>query len=221
MQRISLQPEDVSSEAEPIMIELRGDLCDSVEAGTSISVVGTMRLEPMTKNGLICSHYILASSIKERTEVAGRINLTKEDLEEVATFEDSVDLEEKMQLLIDSWAGHIHGHDDIKKAMVLAVVGAVPNLKFGLRPNFHILLIGDPGTAKSKLLDLATKLASRKQILRCQFSHRSRFDWGVCATRGSVHQQEEMGRTTRRDTTNTRRVRVCDRRIQSIQRRLR
>jgi len=53
MQRISLQPEDVSSEAEPIMVELRGDLCDSVEAGTSVSVVGTMRLEPMTKNGLI------------------------------------------------------------------------------------------------------------------------------------------------------------------------
>jgi len=159
MQRISLQPEDVSSEAEPIMVELRGDLCDSIEAGTSVSVVGTMRLEPMTKNGLICSHYILASSVKERTEVAGRISLTKEDLEEVAVFEDSVDLEEKMQLIIDSWAGHIHGHDNIKKTMVLAVVGAVPNLKFGLRPNFHILLIGDPGTAKSKLLDLATKLA--------------------------------------------------------------
>jgi|TARA_B100001094_G_scaffold245846_1_gene242405 replicative DNA helicase Mcm len=159
MQRISLQPEDVSAEAEPIMVELRGDLCDSVEAGTSISVVGTMRLEPMTKNGLICSHYILASSIREKIEVAGRINLTEKDKEEVSVFEESVDLEEKMQLIIDSWAGHIHGHDDIKKAMVLAVVGAVPNLKFGLRPNFHILLIGDPGTAKSKLLELATRLA--------------------------------------------------------------
>jgi len=159
MQRISLQPEDVSNDVEPIMVELRGDLCDTVEAGTSISVVGTMRLEPMTKNGLICSHYILASSTKEKTEIAGRVNLTDEDKEEVSVFEESVDLEEKMQLIIDSWAGHIHGHDHIKKAIVLAVVGAVPNLKFGLRPNFHILLIGDPGTAKSKLLDLATKLA--------------------------------------------------------------
>lgn len=159
MQRISLQPEDVSTEVEPIMVELRGDLCDSVEAGTSISVVGTMRLEPMTKNGLICSHYILASSTKEKTEIAGTINLTDNDKEEVSVFEDSVDLDEKMQLIIDSWAGHIHGHNDIKKAIVLAVVGAVSNLEFGLRSNFHILLVGDPGTAKTKLLELATRLA--------------------------------------------------------------
>jgi replicative DNA helicase Mcm len=164
IQRLSVQEEQVSADTRAIMVELRGDLCDTIEAGSSISIVGMMRLEPMTKNGLICSHYILASSAEERSHTKGSITLSKSDLEEVQAFEATMDLEEKMELVAESWAGHIHGNDEIKKAMILSVVGAVENVKFGLRPNMHMLIIGDPGTAKSKLLDLACDLArgSRK-----------------------------------------------------------
>lgn len=164
IQRLSVQEEQVSSDTRSIMVELRGDLCDTIEAGSSISTVGMMRLEPMTKNGLICSHYILASSAEEKSKTKGSITLSKNDLQEVKAFEATMDLEEKMDLVVDSWAGHIHGNEEIKKAMVLSVVGAVENVKFGLRPNMHMLIIGDPGTAKSKLLDLACDLArgSRK-----------------------------------------------------------
>ena len=153
IQRISVQEEQVSADARSIMVELRGDLCETVEAGSSVSVVGTMRLEPMTKNGLICDHYILASHIEEKTHSMSSITLTKSDLEQVAVFEESVSLDEKMELIIQSYAGHIHGHDAIKRAMILAVIGSVENKQFGIRPNFHIMMIGDPGTAKTKLLE--------------------------------------------------------------------
>tara|TARA_B100000029_G_scaffold241014_2_gene238230 strand:+ start:19113 stop:21545 length:2433 start_codon:yes stop_codon:yes gene_type:complete len=164
IQRLTIQQEQVSSDSKQIMVELRGDLCDTIEAGTAVSLVGMMRLEPMTKNGLICSHYILVSSIGEKTSSSAEINLTKKDLEEIQAFEDSVDIEEKMDLVTKGWAGHIHGVEEIKKAFTLVAVGGTANEQFGLRPQMHSLIIGDPGTVKSKLLDAVRKIVPGSRI---------------------------------------------------------
>ena len=63
-----------------------------------------------------------------------------------------------MELFIHSWAGHIYAASDIKKAIVLQHCRSPAEERFGHRSGIHILIVGDPGTAKSKFLGLSTKL---------------------------------------------------------------
>jgi len=66
--------------------------------------------------------------------------------------------------LARSIAPEIWGHEDVKKALLLQLVGGVDrSLKDGLRirGDMHVCLMGDPGVAKSQLLKHVAKLAPR------------------------------------------------------------
>merc|ERR1712070_492140 len=63
-----------------------------------------------------------------------------------------------------SIAPEISGHADVKKALLLALVGSfTKTMKDGMRirGDIHTLLMGDPGVAKSQLLKQACKIAPR------------------------------------------------------------
>ena len=54
--------------------------------------------------------------------------------------------------IINSIAPSIYGHDYIKKALALAMFGGEPKDvggKHRIRGDINVLLLGDPGTAKS------------------------------------------------------------------------
>jgi len=61
-------------------------------------------------------------------------------------------------------APEIYGHEDVKKALLLLLVGGVTkDIKDGvkIRGDINICLMGDPGVAKSQLLKYITKIAPR------------------------------------------------------------
>lgn len=63
-----------------------------------------------------------------------------------------------------SIAPSIYGHDDIKRAIALALFGGVPkNIqgKHQIRGDVNILMLGDPGTAKSQFLKYVEQTAHR------------------------------------------------------------
>nr|XP_022912267.1 DNA replication licensing factor Mcm7-like [Onthophagus taurus] len=64
-----------------------------------------------------------------------------------------------------SLAPEIYGHLDIKKALLLLLVGGVDRRPDGMkiRGNINICLMGDPGVAKSQLLGYINRLAPRSQ----------------------------------------------------------
>ena len=66
--------------------------------------------------------------------------------------------------LAQSIAPEIFGHEDVKKSLLLQLVGGVDrNLGDGMRirGDMHVCLMGDPGVAKSQLLKHVARLAPR------------------------------------------------------------
>jgi hypothetical protein len=63
-----------------------------------------------------------------------------------------------------SIAPSIYGHENIKMALALALFGGVdkqPTDSHRLRGDINVLLLGDPGTAKSQFLKYVEKTATR------------------------------------------------------------
>ncbi|NWV30125.1 MCM7 factor, partial [Origma solitaria] len=67
--------------------------------------------------------------------------------------------------LAASIAPEIFGHEDVKKSLLLLLVGGVERSPRGMRirGNINICLMGDPGVAKSQLLSYIDRLAPRSQ----------------------------------------------------------
>lgn len=66
--------------------------------------------------------------------------------------------------IIKSIAPSIYGHEGIKTAIALSLFGGVPkdiNHKHRIRGDINVLLLGDPGTAKSQFLKYVEKTAHR------------------------------------------------------------
>jgi DNA replication licensing factor MCM7 len=81
---------------------------------------------------------------------------------EVQALSEEPDFYEKLAY---SLAPEIYGHEDVKKALLLLLVGGVDRNPHGMkiRGSINILLMGDPGVAKSQLLSYIDRLAPRSQ----------------------------------------------------------
>jgi replicative DNA helicase Mcm len=95
------------------------------------------------------------------TRYVERIMISTEDERQIRTIASKPDAYEK---LIASFAPHIYGHEPIKEAILLLIVGSVTKrLEDGStrRGDINVLLVGDPGTAKSEMLKFTAKIAPR------------------------------------------------------------
>lgn len=86
------------------------------------------------------------------------VELTEEEAEIVSQ-------ENIYERLASSIAPEIYGHSDVKKSLLLSLVGGVDASETGMkiRGAINVLLIGDPGVAKSQLLSYVDRLALRSQ----------------------------------------------------------
>jgi replicative DNA helicase Mcm len=91
--------------------------------------------------------------------------LSKSDIERIQSYKNHPMLSE---ILVNSFAPHIFGHDSIKECLLLALVSMsiyssptqdVPAFK--KRGDINILLVGNAGVAKSQMLIFASKVSPR------------------------------------------------------------
>lgn len=100
----------------------------------------------------------IAKLNKSEVDEAPAADLTPEEVAKLTQ-------EDFYTLLATSLAPEIYGHEDVKKALLLLLVGGVDRRPQGMkiRGNINICLMGDPGVAKSQLLSYIDRLATRSQ----------------------------------------------------------
>ncbi|KAK2612871.1 MCM DNA helicase complex subunit [Conoideocrella luteorostrata] len=138
---------------------LDDDLVDRVKPGDRVQIVGIFRTlgnrntnhnSALFKTTILANNIVLLSS-KSGGGVATAV-ITDTDIRNINKVAKKRNL---LELLSQSLAPSIYGHDHIKKAILLMLLGGIEkNLENGthLRGDINILMVGDPSTAKSQLL---------------------------------------------------------------------
>jgi replicative DNA helicase Mcm len=165
--RIQERPEDLPPGQLPrtLGIKLIGkEIADVARPGDDVSVVGQVRAQPPTLPGVGKLRAFILHLDANSIEVLGK---------ELETAMPSPEEEEKIlelardpwihQKIINSIAPSIYGYDHIKEAIMYLLFGGVSkNLPdITIRGEMNALLIGDPGTAKSQLLQYVSRIAPR------------------------------------------------------------
>jgi replicative DNA helicase Mcm len=175
MVRLQELPEDLPAGQLPHYIEVTvmSDLVDQCRPGDRIILTGIIRIEqeqlvPQSKTSLFRLRmegnnieYLGGRAGSKDTRSIERITISTDDERQIRTIASKPDAYEK---LIASFAPHIYGHEPIKEAILLLIVGSVTKrLDDGStrRGDINILLVGDPGTAKSEMLKFTAKIAPR------------------------------------------------------------
>lgn len=89
------------------------------------------------------------------------IELTEEDIDEIEALVKDTNLMDKLK---NSVAPTIHGHDEIKEGLVLQLFSGNTTKSYENNPKrsiIHLLLIGDPGIAKSETLKNISRLSPK------------------------------------------------------------
>merc|ERR1719295_1557664 len=113
-------------------------------------------------SGLLSNTYLEAHKIVKMSKAEEEIDTTEMSQDELKDLASGEDFFNKLS---SSIAPEIYGHEDIKKALLLLLVGGVDKNPSGMkiRGNINICLMGDPGVAKSQLLGYMDRLAPRSQ----------------------------------------------------------
>ncbi len=147
-------------------IILLNDLIDQARPGDEVEITGvyTNNFEASLNrsNGFpVFSTHVVANHLLRKGDVFATHNLTDEDKEEIRRLSRDPRIARRIQKSI---APSIHGHDDIKAGIALALFGGQEKIVKGktrLRGDINCLLLGDPGVAKSQFLKYVEKTAGR------------------------------------------------------------
>ncbi|KAI1143150.1 MCM-domain-containing protein [Hypoxylon sp. FL0543] len=138
---------------------LDDDLVDKVKPGDRVQLVGIFRTlgnRNTNHNSALFKTIILANNIvllsSKGSGGIATATITDTDIRNINKVAKKKNV---FELLSQSLAPSIFGHDYIKKAILLMLLGGMEkNLENGthLRGDINILMVGDPSTAKSQLL---------------------------------------------------------------------
>ncbi|MBA0682031.1 hypothetical protein Goari_023790 [Gossypium aridum] len=145
---------------------LLNDLIDCARPGEEIEVTGiytnNFDMSLNTKNGFpVFATVVEANYVAKKQDLFSAYKLTQEDKEDIEKLARDPQIGER---IIKSIAPSIYGHEDIKTAIALAMFGGQEKNvegKHRLRGDINVLLLGDPGTAKSQFLKYVEKTGQR------------------------------------------------------------
>lgn len=167
-------PEEVPYGEMPRHLQMYCDryLCERVVPGNRVTAIGVYSIKKAgrpTKKGPhekasigIRAPYLRVLGISVDTEGARRVGRSLLAPDEEDYFRHLANSDDIYERIVRSVAPSIYGCSDMKKAIAcLLFGGSVKRLPDGLRRrgDINLLLLGDPGTAKSQLLKFVEKVA--------------------------------------------------------------
>jgi replicative DNA helicase Mcm len=149
-----------------IELLLEDDLVNRIAPGDNIEVAGVLRLKPpmkaRQKQELIYGRYVEVNNVTSLKRDFEEIEITKEDERRIRELAKNPNITD---IVMRSMAPSIYGHAEVKRALALQLFGGTrgKTMKGGMkiRDDIHILLIGDPGIAKSRFLQSVSEIAPK------------------------------------------------------------
>jgi len=147
-----------------IEVVIEDDFTDVVTAGDKVVVNGILRLKPQKTNiqNPVYHKFIEANYAEALQRDFEDIETTKEEEKEIKKLSKDPAIYDKV---IDSIAPSIYGYKEVKEAIALQLFGGRAGKKTtdgtSIRSDMHILLIGDPGVAKSRMLQYVKNIAPK------------------------------------------------------------
>ena len=174
LEEISEQLKNTSDQPKRINVLLQDDLVapfkdSKTNPGAKVYVIGIIKDYPLqTRTGAESINYEIileGNYISLAEEDYSEINISKEEEREIKELSKS---ENTMEQLVESMAPSIYGNNRIKEAILLQLFGGSGGTKgdgVKTRGDIHMLLLGDPGAAKSQLLKAATRIAPKSMFV--------------------------------------------------------
>ncbi|MEK6932261.1 MAG: minichromosome maintenance protein MCM [Nanoarchaeota archaeon] len=169
-------PESLESGEQPkrLSIFLKEDLVEPkmekhTTPGSKVLVNGIIKEVPiMLKSGAQSIRYDIimeTNYIDPIEKTYWEVELNQKDEEEIRNLGKDPRVFER---LTKSIAPSIYGHEKVKEALLLQLMGGVRKVKEDgtvIRGDLHILLVGDPGSAKSTMLTSVSKIAPKGRLV--------------------------------------------------------
>ncbi|MBI4210709.1 MAG: helix-turn-helix domain-containing protein [Candidatus Diapherotrites archaeon] len=150
-----------SEQATNLDIYVSDDIVNSISPGDRTKITGILRLMPPKEKKVVYGRYLEAIHLEETAREFEEVEISREEEEEIKKLAVRDDVYE---MLIQSIAPHIYGHEVMKESIALQLFGGVkknlPNDQT-VRGNIHVLLVGDPGVAKSAILRATDSIAPK------------------------------------------------------------
>lgn len=169
-------PESLSSDVQPrkLSVFLTEDLVEpkiekKTSPGSKVIILGVVKEVPIIEHGgTKTTRFDLvmhANNIETQEQEFEELELSPEDVKIIKEMAADPQITQKF---IRSIAPSIFGYETIKEAIVYQLFGGVKTIKPDktvLRGDIHILLVGDPGTAKSQLLKYVSSIAPKARYV--------------------------------------------------------
>ncbi len=137
--------------------------------GTRINIVGVLKEVPVIlKDGGKSTKFDLlveANHVESSEEGFQELDISEEEFKQIKKLSKDKYLFEKF---IGSVAPSIYGHERIKEALILQLLGGVRQMRsdgVAVRGDVHLLLVGDPGSGKSQLLKRISVIAPKARYV--------------------------------------------------------
>lgn len=152
------------SQPERLTVHLQDDLVHGIAPGDRVCINGILTTQARRQGSqkkVEFNKILTGVSYELRQQEFSEVELTAEDEDEILTLSEDPRIYDR---LIGSFAPTIYEMETQKEALILSLFGGVEKTyRDGSRSrgDIHVLLVGDPGVAKSQLLRYLSKLAPR------------------------------------------------------------
>lgn len=140
---------------------LMGEFVDAVKPGDLVTVTGTYVAEYSVEQLVQTCYPVFKTELHvnyiKKPHDERQLNLTHEDVKLLEDLSTQPDIRER---IMQSIAPSIYGENHIKTALALAMFGGAPQIASAghrIRGDLNVLILGDPGMAKSQFLKYVEK----------------------------------------------------------------